>query len=92
MRFFIGLHQPSDAQHFDAAFVSVNRLRNRKGPFKVGGDWIMDSGAFTEISQFGEWRTPVEDYAIQIKRWSTNGNLLAAAFLSLVTSEPRDVT
>lgn len=78
VRFFIGLHQPSDAQHFDAAFVSVNRLRNRKGPFKVGGDWIMDSGAFTEISQFGEWRTPVQDYADQIKRWSKNGNLLAA--------------
>lgn len=77
MRFFIGLHQPSDAQHFDAAFVSVNRLRNRKGPFKVG-DWIMDSGAFTEISQHGHWRTGVEDYAAQIKRWSTNGNLLAA--------------
>lgn len=77
MRFFIGLHQPSDAQHFDAAFVSVNRLRNRKGPFKVG-DWIMDSGAFTEISQHGQWRTGVQDYADQIKRWSTNGNLLAA--------------
>lgn len=77
MRFFIGLHQPSDAQHFDAAFVSVNRLRNRKGPFKVG-EWIMDSGAFTEISQHGQWRTPVEDYAEQIKRWSANGTLLAA--------------
>lgn len=77
MRFFIGLHQPSDAQHFDAAFVSVNRLRNRKGPFKVG-DWIMDSGAFTEISTHGLWRTPVQDYADQIKRWSANGNLLAA--------------
>lgn len=77
MRFFVGLHQPSDAQHFDAAFVSVNRLRARKWPFQVG-DWILDSGAFTEISQHGHWRTPVEDYAIQIKRWSKNGNLLAA--------------
>ena len=43
MRFFTGLHQPSDARHFDAAFVSVNRLRKRKCPFAVG-DWIMDSG------------------------------------------------
>lgn len=77
MRFFIGLHQPSDAQHFDAAFISVNRLRDRKGPFYVR-DWIMDSGAFTEISQHGHWRTGVEVYAAQIKRWSTNGNLLAA--------------
>lgn len=77
MRFFTGLHQPSDAKHFDAAFVSVNRLRNRKSPFAVG-DWIMDSGAFTEISTHGHYRHGVEEYAAQIRRWSKNGNLLAA--------------
>jgi hypothetical protein len=77
MRFFTGLHQPSDAKHFDAAFVSVNRLRDRKSGFEVG-DWIMDSGAFTEISQHGHYRHEVGDYAAQIKRWSTNGNMLAA--------------
>jgi hypothetical protein len=77
VRFFCGLHQPSDAKHFQAAFVSVNRLRNRKGPFQVG-DWIMDSGAFTEISTHGTYRHSVEEYAAEIRRWSTNGNLLAA--------------
>lgn len=77
MRFFTGLHQPSDAKHFDAAFVSVNRLRNRKGPFEVG-DWIMDSGAFSELSIHGRYRFPVEEYADQIVRWRNNGNLLAA--------------
>lgn len=77
MRFFIGLHQPSDAQHFDAAFVSVNRLRSRKGPFKVQ-DWIMDSGAFTEVVRHGGYRFSVEEYASQIRRWAKNGNLLAA--------------
>ena len=77
MKFFTGLHQPSDAKHFDAAFVSVNRLRDRKGPFEVG-DWIMDSGAFTEISRHGYYRHDVADYAAQIRRWASNGNLLAA--------------
>jgi hypothetical protein len=77
MRFFTGLHQPSDARHFDAAFISVNRLRNRKSGFVVG-DWIMDSGAFTEISTHGHYRHGVEEYASQIKRWSTNGNLIGA--------------
>lgn len=77
MRFFTGLHQPSDARHFDAAFVSVNRLRDRKGPFQVG-DWIMDSGAFTEISTHGHYRRDVAEYAGQIRRWKDNGNLLAA--------------
>lgn len=77
MRFFLGLHQPSDAQHFRAAFISVNRLRKRRGPFEVG-DWIMDSGAFTEISTHGGYRTSVEDYAAEIRRWAANGHLLAA--------------
>jgi hypothetical protein len=77
VRFFCGLHQPSDAKHFDAAFISVNRLRDRKGPFLVG-DWIMDSGAFTEISTHGHYRSSVAEYAGQIRRWATNGNLLAA--------------
>lgn len=77
MRFFTGLHQPSDAMHFDSAFISVNRLRSRKGPFVVG-DWIMDSGAFTEISTHGRYRYSVKNYAEQIKRWSNNGNLLAS--------------
>ncbi len=77
MRFFIGLHQPSDAKHFDSAFVSVNRLRNRKGAFAVG-DWIMDSGAFSTIATHGGYPHPVEEYAEHIKRWKSNGNLLAA--------------
>ena len=77
MRFFTGLHQPHDARHFDAAFISVNRLRQRKSPFAVS-DWIMDSGAFTEVVRHGGYRFDVEEYAGQIRRWSTNGNLLAA--------------
>ena len=77
MRFFVGLHQPSDAKHFDASFVSVNRIRSRKSDFQVG-DWIMDSGAFTAISTHGEYRTSVAQYANEIARWKDCGNLLAA--------------
>lgn len=76
MRFFTGLHQPSDAKHFDAAFVSVNRLLNRKSEFPVG-DWIMDSGAFSHMLRDGE-HMPVDQYAAEIRRWSMNGHLLAA--------------
>jgi hypothetical protein len=76
VRFFTGLHQPSDAKHVDAAFISVNRLRKRKGAFQVG-DWIMDSGAFSTILTHGGYPHPVSEYAEQIKRWRHNGNLLA---------------
>lgn len=71
------MHQPTDVHHFGAAFVSVNRLRSRKAPFPAH-DWIMDSGAFTEISTHGHYRHSVEEYAREIKRWKNNGNLLAA--------------
>lgn len=76
-RLFIGLHQPSDAQHFAWAFVSVNRLRHRKSDFRVG-DWIMDSGAFTEIASHGAYRESVDEYITQIERWRQCGNMLAA--------------
>jgi hypothetical protein len=77
VRFFTGLHHPADAQHFDTAFISVNAIRNRKGPFPAN-EWIMDSGAFTTIRTHGGYPHGPEEYAAQIKRWSTNGRLLAA--------------
>lgn len=77
MRFFVGLHQPSDAKHFDAAFISVGRLRKRQSDFPVG-DWILDSQAFRTIEMHGGYPHPPEEYATQIRRWKTCGNLLAA--------------
>lgn len=76
MTFFVGLHQPSDAKHVSPAFISVNRLRTRKS-FTVG-KWIMDSGAFSTIFLHGGYPDPVQAYADEIKRWSGNGELLAA--------------
>ena len=77
MRFFVGLHHPNVAGNFDSAFVSVNVLRNRKGPFPAR-EWIMDSGAFTTIAKHGCYPQPVSEYAAQIRRWKDNGKLLAA--------------
>jgi hypothetical protein len=77
MNFYVGLHQPSDAQHFDRCMVSVNRLRGRKSPFAVG-EWMMDSGAFTEVTTFGGYRDTPEVYADQVQRWAGNGQLVAA--------------
>jgi len=76
VRFFTGLHQPSDAKHIDAAFISVNRLVKRKSDFVVG-DWIMDSGAFSHMLRDGD-HMPAKEYAKQIVRWKNCGNLLAA--------------
>jgi len=77
MRFFVGLHQPVDAQHFEASFVSVTRLRRRQSPVPAA-DWIMDSGAFSTIAAYGGYPEPVSEYADVIKRFALDGNLLAA--------------
>jgi hypothetical protein len=83
-QFFIGLHHPSDAWPFlRSIMISINAIRERKGPFKIN-DWIMDSGAFTEMSTYGRWRTGPEEYAEQINRWKHNGNMLAAVSQDLM--------
>lgn len=77
MMFYVGLHQPSDAKHFNRAFISVNRIRRRRKPIMADA-WIMDSGAFTEISQYGEYRSSVFEYAAEINRWADDPKLVAA--------------
>ncbi len=77
MRFFVGLHHPADARHFDRCMVSVNSIRNRRSDFPVR-EWIMDSGAFTEVSRHGDFWEPAEAYAESVERWSRCGRMLAA--------------
>ena len=77
LQFYPGLHQPSDCKHFERSFVSINRLKTRKSDFHVA-DWIMDSGAFTELNRNGYFEMTPETYADYIVRWSKCGNLIAA--------------
>ncbi len=77
MKFYVGLHQPSDARHFDRCMISVNRIRERKTSFMVN-HWIMDSGAFTELSTHGRYRHSVKDYARSVRVWAGIGKLDAA--------------
>jgi len=77
MHFYVGLHHPGDGKHFDRAFISVNAVRRRKAPIGAR-KWIMDSGAFTEISRHGRYRHSVEEYAEVINRWASDPTLIAA--------------
>lgn len=75
-RFYLGLHHPCDAWPFLRSMISVNTLRARKRDFRVNS-WIMDSGAFTELSLYGRYRYPVDEYINQIERWRVCGRLQA---------------
>jgi len=77
MIFYVGMDDIHHVRHLPRTFISINRLQRRKSDFEVR-DWIMDSGAFTEISTHGRWTKTVEEYAEQIERWRRCGNMLAA--------------
>ncbi|MFU0503616.1 deazapurine DNA modification protein DpdA family protein [Pseudaminobacter sp. NGMCC 1.201702] len=78
VRFFVGLHQPADAQHFDLACISINRLRGRKKPIDCG-EVLLDSGAFTELNLYCGYRHGVEEYAAELHRLHTAGVVKIAA-------------
>lgn len=78
MQFYVGLHQPSDAHHFERCMVSINRLENRRSDFPAN-TWMLDSGAFMVLKQHGRYLTPAAAYGQQVKRWAKCGNLVAAS-------------
>ena len=80
---YVGLHQPADAQHFDLACISINRLRGRKKAVDCG-DVLVDSGAFTELANHGRYRHSVDEYAAEIKR------LHAAGIVSISAAVAQD--
>jgi len=77
LTFYVGIHQPGDAHYFANAFISVNRIRGRKKPLNCK-NWIMDSGAFTELATYGYYRHSPHEYARTINQWSKDMNLRAA--------------
>ena len=69
-RVFLGTHQPNWLGGFDVPlFVSDRRLRDRHTLPVAIGPWALDSGGFTELSTYGEWRTTPAEYAARVRRY-----------------------
>lgn len=81
MKFYVGVHHPSDAKHLGPVFVSVSTLIGPKGRKSKFTDqpWIMDSGAFTTIAKHGGYPEPVEVYAEMIRKWAAPNLITAVA-------------
>ena len=77
MIFYLGLHKPWHAAVLPRAFMSVNALRTRRKPVNCA-DVIVDSGAFTELAQYGEYRHSVADYAADLRRLASVLTITAA--------------
>jgi hypothetical protein len=75
--FYLGTHNPAWLNRHDIPmFVSHRRVMGRKTLPQAVGRWACDSGGFTELSLYGEWRTTPTDYVAAIRRYRDEiGNL-----------------
>lgn len=71
-KFYVGLHQITDAKHFDSACISIRRIQGRFKPL-VCPDVLVDSAAFTELALYGRYTRTVADYANELHRLHRDG-------------------
>lgn len=70
MLLYLGTHIPSWLGRTSTPlFVSDRRLRKRKTYPRAVGRWALDSGGFTELSTYGEWRTGPREYVDRVRRY-----------------------
>lgn len=72
--FYLGTHETSwlasDQMPIDAClFVSHRRLSKRVGMPRSRVHWALDSGGFTELQMYGEWRTTPAEYVAAVRRY-----------------------
>lgn len=65
--FYVGLHQPSDAQHFDRCCIHVGRLAGRRKPLGCD-ELLLDSQAFMKLRLYGGYPETPEAYARKVER------------------------
>ena len=66
----------SDCQ--SGAMLSAYALRGRKDPLSVGR-WMLDSGAFTQVTKFGDFIQSTEEYVRLAVRFQDQGELACIA-------------
>lgn len=67
MKFYCGMFDVHHAGRVEHAFININRVRRRKKPVP-SADWILDSGAFSELVHYGCYRHGPEQYAAEVDR------------------------
>lgn len=81
VKFYLGTHEPSWLGYLGVPlFVSHRRLMRQKKYPRATTSWCLDSGGFSELSLYGEWRTSAIDYVKATRRYQAEiGNLEWAA-------------
>lgn len=81
MRFYLGTHKPIWLERLGVPlFVSHRSLVGRATLPRAIHRWALDSGGFSELSLFGQWRTTPADYVRAVRLYRDEiGNLDWAA-------------
>lgn len=81
MKFILGTHEPSWLAYAPfSLFVSHRRLVRRVAFPRAVSPWYLDSGGFSELSLYGEWRTSPFQYVRAVRQYQDEiGNLVWAA-------------
>ncbi|MCX5070770.1 hypothetical protein OOJ91_33540 [Micromonospora lupini] len=70
MRFYLGTGMPGWLATVPVPlFISHRRLTKRKTLPRAIAPWALDSGGFTELSMFHEWRTTPKPYVAAVRRY-----------------------
>ena len=89
MKFWLGTHKPGWLARTDVPlFVSHRTLAVRKTLPRARGPWALDSGGFTELSMYGEWRTTPREYAAAVRRYRDEIGRLEWAAIQDYMCEP----
>ncbi|AHB79573.1 queuine tRNA-ribosyltransferase [Mycobacterium phage Validus] len=106
--FYLGTHEPSWLRTAGVPlFVSHRRLMRLKGELPVAIEkWALDSGGFSELSMYGEWRTTPAEYVAAVARydreigklewaapqdWMCEPDMIAKTGLSVIEHQRRTV-
>lgn len=66
MKFYLGTHQPQWLERTSTPlFISEKRLEGRKALPRACGAWALDSGGFSQLSQFAGWPEGSERMYVQ---------------------------
>lgn len=77
MDFYLGTHIPNWLSDSTVkTFVSARQLRRRRTLPIAVYPWALDSGGFSELSLFGEWRTSEAQYIQEVRRYADEIGLL----------------
>jgi len=77
LKYYLGAHHANWLQKTNVPlFLSFRQLKKRKKHLRARGNWALDSGAFSEIQEFGKWKTSPEEYACKVQMFFEEiGNL-----------------